>query len=168
MADTATKVANFTIDLTLKGKTLTTVGPDLISQWISVDEDAADGPALFVDLNAIQKWSYDNLNSIVNGEDEETVWEVNSWEVAQELGPRLAAANSDPMEIPTVTMEERPPRPRATRRAVVTSTSTCQRNTPASMTRTARPSSGVPTLFLAWRTASTTRRLASLRLATRT
>ena len=109
MADTATKVANFTIDLTLKGKTLTTVGPDLISQWISVDEDAADGPALFVDLNAIQKWSYDNLNSIVNGEDEETVWEVNSWEVAQELGPRLAAANSDPMEIPTVTMEERPP-----------------------------------------------------------
>lgn len=109
MADTATKVANFTIDLTLKGKTLISVGPDLISKWISVDEDAADGPSLFVDLNAIQKWSYDNLNSIVNGEDEESVWEVNSWEVAQELGPRLAAANSDPMEIPTITMEDRPP-----------------------------------------------------------
>lgn len=109
MADTATKVAGFTIDLTLKGKTLVKVGPDLISKWISVDEDAADGPALFVDLNAIQKWSYDNLNSVVNGEDEESVWEVNSWEVAQKLGPRLAAANSDPMEIPTITMEDRPP-----------------------------------------------------------
>ena len=109
MADTATKVANFTIDLTLKGKTLVNVGPDLISKWISVDEDAKDGPALFVDLNAIQKWSYDNLNAIVNGEDEESVWEVDSWKVARELGPRLAAANSDPMEIPTITMEDRPP-----------------------------------------------------------
>ena len=105
---TANEIINFTIPLTLDGETLVTVTPDLISQWVTVTE-GDDGPSVSVDRGAIQSWSYKNLNDIVNGENETRTWEVDSYELSLQLAPRLAASNSESMEIPTITIEERPP-----------------------------------------------------------
>lgn len=103
----ANKIVSLHVPLQLDGTTLITVGPELISQWMSFYQDDS-GMHVYIDQNAIHQWSYDNLNSIVNGENETRTWEVNSWDVATELQPRLASADGSAMEIPTITISTRP------------------------------------------------------------
>ena len=105
--DQANSIAALSVPLTLDGQTLITVGPDLITGWINITQDG-ETTSVSVDEDAIREWSYANLNSIVNGENETRVWEVNSWDVASELAPRLQNADGSAMEIPTITISTRP------------------------------------------------------------
>lgn len=105
--DKANTIVTLNVPLTLDGKTLITVGPDLIKGWLSVVEDGAT-TYVSVSEDAIREWSYATLNDIVNGENETRSWEVNSWDVASELAPRLESADGSAMEIPTITTSTRP------------------------------------------------------------
>lgn len=105
--DKANKIVGLTVPLTLDGKEVASVGPDLIKDWVSVS-GPEEGYAVSVNRDAIERWSFENLNAVVNGETETRVWEVHSWEVARQLAPRLEAADGSALEVPTITIEERP------------------------------------------------------------
>lgn len=105
--DEANEVCSMTIPLTLDGKTLLSVTPDIIASWVSV-QNTEDGPEVVVDQQAIYQWSYDNLNSVVNGENETRGWEVSSWDFAYAMAPKLESADSSALEVPTITTFTRP------------------------------------------------------------
>ena len=105
--DDANSICNMSVPLTLDGKTLLSVTPDIIAQWVSV-QDTDYGPQVIVDSDAIHKWSYDNLNDVVNGENETRGWEVSSWDFAQAMAPKLESKDSSALEVPTITTFTRP------------------------------------------------------------
>ena len=107
-AEQATKVAGISIPLTRNGETLATVDPDLIVSWIDVRETEEGGVEVHVNQDAIYEWSANKLSGAINGEDETTAWEVDSWGVANALAPKIASADSSPMDIPTSVTVIRP------------------------------------------------------------
>ncbi len=105
--DKANKMAQLSIPLTFEGKDVGTVTSAQIQPAITFDYSYGNvTPA--VNFDAIWNWCYDNLNATVNGETETRVWEVNSWETANSLVPRIEALDASPLEVATITIEERP------------------------------------------------------------
>ena len=105
--DEANKICGMTIPLTLDGKTLLSVTPDIIAKWVHV-ENTDSGPQIAIDDQAIFQWSYDNLNSVVNGESETRGWEVSSWDFAYAMTPKLWEQDPSALEVPTFTTFTRP------------------------------------------------------------
>lgn len=107
-ADRANRMLALDIPLTLNGEVLMQIDRDLIINWISVAE-GAQGPEATVSAETVAAWSYENLNEVVNGENETRTWEVDSPATGEALASKINALDSSQLEVPTITLEERPP-----------------------------------------------------------
>ena len=105
--DKANKMATLSVPLTFEGKEVCTVTAEQIQPAITFDYSYGNVTPT-VDFDSLWNWCYATLNDLVNGETETRVWEVNSWETANNLVPHIEALDSSPLEVSTITIEERP------------------------------------------------------------
>ncbi len=94
--------------LTLDGQRVAHINKNLIEDWLVVVE-TEDGPQVVASEDAIREWSYANLSGVVDGENETRKWEVDSSAVGQVLAEHLNNLDKSSLEVPTITLEERPP-----------------------------------------------------------